>query len=153
MEVELKRSWVRILRLLYVSWNGYGSHEIESLKAHTEIQRLIISLFVNVPRFQVILHFITYARKAHFAGARSPATKLITGHWAFLTSIERYCSLYRIRQNKLHFFNNSISPMVNIRYFWIRFLNQTFCIFKVFYLVLTVKSGWWRPSLSKHWVA
>lgn len=68
MEVELKRCWVRILRLLYVSWNGYGSHEIESIKAHSESQRLIISLFVNVLRFQVILHFITYAIKALLPG-------------------------------------------------------------------------------------
>lgn len=79
MEVELKRCWVRILRLLYVSWHGYGSHEIESLKAHTESQRLIISLFVNELRFQVILHFITYARKAPFAGARSRANEI--DHW------------------------------------------------------------------------
>lgn len=78
------------------SWNGYGSHEIESLKAHTESQRLIISLFVNVLRFQVILHFITYARKAPFAGARSRANEI--DHWHSFSdkfSIERYCSFYK----------------------------------------------------------
>lgn len=54
-------------------------HEIDSLNAHTESQRLIISLFVNVLRFQAILYFITYARKAPFSGARSLPTKSITG--------------------------------------------------------------------------
>lgn len=129
MEVELKRCWVQILRLLYVSWNGYGSHEIESLKAHTESQRLIISLVVNVLRFQVILHFITYARKAPFTGDRSRATKLITGI-EVLNVIGHYTGWGRIAHGTKKIF------------FWIRFLNQTFYIFKVFHLVLTVKSGW-----------